>query len=330
MSEWPPPSTGIELDDVEAAARRLAGVVHRTPVITSRTLDTITGGRVHLKAECLQRSGSFKARGAYNRIVTLPPEVRARGVVAFSSGNHGQAVALMAGLLGVPATIVMPADTPPVKRDATRGYGAQIVCYDRYAEDREALASHLASRAGAAIVRPYDDPLVMAGQGTAALELIAEVGDLDVLVVPVGGGGLIAGCATVARALLPRIRMVGVEPAEGDDTRRSLAAGARLRISVPATIADALQAPTPGALTFEVNRRRVDEIVLVTDEEILAAIGFCFERLKIVTEPAGAAGVAALLARKLDVTGRRAGVIVSGGNVGLSQLCTWTRAAANR
>ncbi|MGH8910033.1 MAG: threonine ammonia-lyase [Egibacteraceae bacterium] len=311
----------IELADVEAAARRLAGVVHRTPVLTSRTLDAITGGRAVLKAECFQRGGSFKARGAYNRIAALPPQTRAKGVVAFSSGNHAQAVALVARLLGVPATIVMPADAPLAKLNATRGYGAQIVPYDRRTQDREAIAGRIAAGTGAVIVRPYDDPLVMAGQGTAAIELITEAGEFDVMLAPIGGGGLIAGCATAAKAMLPRVQVVGVEPETGDDTKQSLAAGCRVRIPLPETIADALAAPTPGELTFEVNRRHLDQIVLVTDDEIRAAMAFCFDRLKIVTEPAGAIGVAALLAGKLDISGRRVGVIVSGGNVGVSRFC---------
>ncbi|MGH8933069.1 MAG: threonine ammonia-lyase [Egibacteraceae bacterium] len=308
----------LELADVEVAARRTAGVVHWTPVLTSRTLDAATGGRVYLKAECFQRGGSFKVRGAYNRMATLPDPARARGVVAFSSGNHAQAVALVAQLLGMPSTIVMPVDTPAIKREATRGYGARIVCYDRDTEDRQAIAERLAADTGATLVRPYDDPLVMAGQGTAALELIMDTGDLDVLLVPVGGGGLIAGCATVAKALLPHARVIGVEPLAGDDTKRSLEAGKRITIPIPRTIADALQATAPGELTFEVNRRRVDDIVLVTDGQMREAMTFCFNRLKIVTEPAGAAGIAALLAGKLDASGRRIGVIVSGGNVDLA------------
>lgn len=315
------PSRILGLADIEAAAWRLVGVAHRTPVLTSRTLDEITGGWVHLKAECFQRGGAFKIRGAYNRIATLDPDVRARGAVTWSSGNHAQAVAIAAGLLGVPATIVMPTDAPRAKLAATCRYGAKIVSYDRYTEDREAIAAHLAAARGCTIVPPYDDPYVMAGQGTSALELIEDVGELDILLVPVGGGGLIAGSATAAKALLPCIRVVGVEPAAGDDTRRSLAAGHRLAIPVPRTIADGQQATTPGALTFEVNRRLVDEIVLVTDDEILDAMAFAFDRLKIVTEPSGACALAALLAGKLDIGGKRTGAIISGGNVGAERFC---------
>jgi threonine ammonia-lyase medium form len=310
----------LSLDDVRAAAARLDGVAHRTPVLTSRTLDERTGASVHLKAECLQRGGAFKFRGAYTKVASLPAETLARGVAAFSSGNHAQAVALASRLLGTSATILMPADAPAAKLDATRGYGAEVVTYDRFAEDREALGAALAADRGLALVRPYDDPLVMAGQGTVALELLEDVPDLDVLVVPVSGGGLIAGCATAAKALRPEIRVVGVEPAEGDDTRRSLEAGRRVRIDVPRTIADGLQADEPGELTFEVVRRLVDEVVTVTDAEIVEAMTFLFDRAKIVVEPSGAVGVAALLAGRLEAPGRRVGVVLSGGNVGAARF----------
>ena len=309
----------IELADVEAAARRLDGVANRTPVVTSRTLDERVGAEVHLKAECFQRGGAFKFRGAYNKISSLPEESLRRGVVAFSSGNHAQAVAIASQLVGTTATILMPADAPPAKVDATRGYGAEIVTYDRWSEDRDALGAQLARDRGLELVRPYDDPLVMAGQGTTALELLEEVPELDVLVVPVGGGGLIAGCATAAKALRGGIRVVGVEPEAGDDTRRSLAAGERVRLEVPKTIADGLQATVPGELTFEVNRERVDEIVTVSDAEILDAMAFLFDRLKLVTEPSGAVGVAALLAARVE-PGRRTGVVISGGNVGVARF----------
>ena len=306
----------IELADVEAAARRLDGVANRTPVVTSRTLDSVVGAQVHLKAECLQRGGAFKFRGAYNKISSLSEPA---GVVAYSSGNHAQAVAIAARLVGTSATIVMPADAPQAKVDATRGYGAEIVTYDRWTESREEIGAQLARERGLELVRPYDDPLVMAGQGTAALELLADVPELDMLVVPVGGGGLIAGCATAAKALRPGIRVVGVEPEAGDDTRQSFAAGERVRIDVPRTIADGLQAATPGELTFEVNRQRVDEIVTVSDAEILDAMAFLFDRLKLVTEPSGAVGVAALLAGRVEPIGR-VGVVISGGNVGVTRF----------
>jgi len=312
----------VTIDDVRAAAARLDGIAHRTPVLTSRTLDERVGAAVFVKAECFQRGGAFKFRGAYNRIASLAPEERARGVVAFSSGNHAQAVALAARLLGISATILMPTDTPAAKLEATRGYGAEIVTYDRYREDREALGRALAAERGGTLVPPYEHPDVIAGQGTAAMELVEDVGDLDVLVVCVGGGGLIAGCSTAVKGLRPATRVVGVEPETGDDTRRSLAAGRRVRIPVPRTIADGLQADIPGELTFSINRERVDEVVTVSDEQILAAMAFLFDRMKVVTEPSGAAAVAALLAGRVDgVAGRRVGVLISGGNVGVARFC---------
>ena len=310
----------IELDDVQAAARVLDGVVHRTPVLTSRTLDGIVGAEVHLKAECLQRGGAFKLRGAYTKISSLSEEARRRGVLAYSSGNHAQAVAIAAGLLGTTATILMPGDAPAAKVDATRGYGAEILRYDRWTERRDDVGGLLIEEHGFELVHPYDDPLVMAGQGTTALELLDEVPELDLLVVPVGGGGLIAGCSTAAKALRPEIRVVGVEPDAGDDTRRSLAAGERVRIEVPHTIADGLQADEPGARTFEVNRVRVDEVVTVSDAEIVDAMAFLFDRLKLVTEPSGAVGVAALLTGRIQAKGARVGVVVTGGNVGVARF----------
>jgi len=310
----------IELGDVEAAAQRLEGVSRRTPVVTSRTLDERVGARVHIKAECFQRGGAFKFRGAYNKISSLDEDALARGVVAYSSGNHAQAVALSAKLLGSRATIVMPRDAPAAKLAATRGYGAKVVLYDRWTESREEIGVALAAEHGLELVPPYDDPLVMAGQGTAALELLAEVPELDVLLVPVSGGGLLAGCSTVVKACRPQCRVVGVEPETANDTQRSLAAGERVRIDVPRTIADGLQAPEPGALTFEINRERVDEIVTVTDEEIVAAMVFLYERLKLVAEPSGAVGIAALLAAKVEARDRSVGVILSGGNVGAARF----------
>jgi threonine dehydratase len=311
----------LSLDDVRAAAERLSGIAHRTPVLTSHTLDERTGSTAFLKAECLQRGGAFKFRGAYNMISSLGPEERERGVVAYSSGNHAQAVSLAARLLDTSATILMPADTPPAKLDATRGYGAEIVTYDRYSEDREALGAALAAeRGGLALVPPYEHPLIMAGQGTAALELLEDAPGLDVLLIPVGGGGLIAGCATAAKALRPGIRVIGVEPENGDDTRRSLEAGERVRIPVPRTIADGQQADIPGELTFAVNRQVVDTIVTVSDAEILDAMAFLFDRMKLVTEPSGASAAAALLAGRAETGGARVGVVISGGNVGVARF----------
>jgi threonine dehydratase len=301
-------------DDVRAAARTLDGVAHRTPVLTSRTLDERVGGHVLLKPECLQRVGAFKFRGAYNKIAALPDEERERGVVAFSSGNHAQAVALAARLLGTSATIVMPADAPAVKLDATRGYGAEVVTYDRWNEDRVAIGMRIAEERGLTLVHPFDDPLVAAGQGTAALELIEDAGDVDLFLAPMSGGGLMAGCATIVHELCPDARIVGVEPEAGDDWVRSLDAGQRVAVTSPQTIADALQMTTPGELTFEVNLRLLDGAVTVTDDELVEAMRFLFERMKIVAEPGGAAAVAALLAKKVE-PGPRIGVIVSGGNV---------------
>ncbi|MDP9284519.1 MAG: pyridoxal-phosphate dependent enzyme [Actinomycetota bacterium] len=292
-------------DAVRAAARVLGGVAHHTPVLTSRTL----GEGVFLKPECLQRAGAFKFRGAYNKIASLP---QGTPVLAYSSGNHAQAVALAARLLGSHATILMPEDAPASKLAATRSYGAEIVAFDRYRDDREALADALAAERGLELVRPYDDPLVMAGQGTVALELIEDAGPLDVLVVPVGGGGLIAGCATIAKEL-GVARVVGVEPEAGNDWQQSFAAGRRVAIDVPRTIADGLQTHIPGELTWAVASPLVDRIVTVSDAQIVAAMRFAFERLKLVVEPSGAVGIAALQAGA--VSGGRIGVVISGGNI---------------
>jgi threo-3-hydroxy-L-aspartate ammonia-lyase len=310
----------LGIDDVRDASARLAGVAIRTPVLRSRTLDRVAGAESHLKAEVFQRAGAFKFRGAYNRISRLSEDERVRGVAAYSSGNHAQAVALAGSLVGTSATILMPRDAPPEKVAATRAYGGEVVTYDRNREDREEIGRQLAVDRGMTLVPPYDDPIVMAGQGTAALELLEHVPYLDVLAVPVGGGGLMAGSATVAKGLRPGIRMVGVEPERGDDTRRSLEAGRRIRIDPPRTIADGLQAHIPGELTFELNRGLVDEIVTVTDDQILEAMRFLFERLKVVAEPSGAVGLAALLAGRL--AGGRVGIILSGGNIGVRRFGT--------
>jgi threo-3-hydroxy-L-aspartate ammonia-lyase len=305
----------VTVEDVRAAAAQIKGVAHRTPVLRSRTLDGVVGAEVFVKCENLQRVGAFKFRGAYNAISRLAPEQLAKGIAAYSSGNHAQAVALAARELGSTAVIVMPADTPASKAAAVAGYGAEIVTYDRYNEDRVAIGEKLAADRGLALIPPYEHPHVIAGQGTAALELLEDAGALDALVVPVGGGGLIAGSATAAKALRPEIRVVGVEPEAGDDTKRSLAAGERVSIPVPRTIADGQAADIPGELTFSINRELVDGIVLVSDDEIRDAMRFAFERMKIVVEPSGATPLAALLAGRLDPPPARIGVIVSGGNV---------------
>jgi threonine dehydratase len=307
----------ITLDDVQAAAGRLAGVAHRTPVLTGRQLDEATGAaRVLLKAENLQRAGAFKFRGAYNAVASLPREERARGVATVSSGNHAGALALAARLHEVPAVILMPDDAPEGKLAATAGYGAEIVRFDRYASDREELLAALVAERGLVPIHPYDDERVMAGQGTTALELLDDAGGpLDLVLVCLGGGGLLAGCATAIKALSPSTRVVGVEPEAGDDFVRSLAAGERVRIDVPRTIADGQQLPMPGELTFPVIQSLVDEVVTVSDAEIVDAMRLLFERTKTVTEPSGASAFAALLAGKVDAAGLRVGVTLSGGNI---------------
>ncbi len=320
----PPPATRgrnavpVTPDDVRAAAARLDGVAHRTPVVRSRSLDDRVGRSVYLKCENLQRVGAFKFRGAYNAVSLLPVDRLSSGIVTYSSGNHGQAVALAARELGTRAVVVMPEDVPRSKTDAVVGYGAEVVTYDRYTGDRAAICERLADERSLALVAPYEDPQVIAGQGTVALELVEEVEDLDAIVVPVGGGGLLAGCATIATALRPDIRMVGVEPEAGDDTKRSLEAGERVRIPVPRTIADGQAVEIPGELTFSINRALVHGIALVSDAEIVDAMRFAFDRLKLVVEPSGATGLAAVLTGRIDEVApgaRRVGVVLSGGNV---------------
>jgi threonine dehydratase len=306
-------------DDVRAAARVLDGVAHRTPPMRSRTL----GEHVVLKPENLQRVGAFKFRGAYNKIASLP---RGAEVVAFSSGNHAQAVALASRLLDAHATILMPEDAPAGKVAATRAYGADVVTYDRYTGNREEIAAELARERRAEIVPPYDDPLIMAGQGTAALELLEDAGVVDTLVVPLGGGGLIAGSATIAKELGVR-RVVGVEPAAGDDWAQSFARGERVEIDVPRTIADGLQTHAPGDLPWEVATRLVDDVLTVTDGQIVAAMRFAFERLKLVIEPSGAVGVAALLEGLVEAPS--VGIVISGGNVDAQRFSELIRDATS-
>ena len=312
------PALSVTAGDVRDAAERLAGVAHRTPIVMSHTLDAMIRRAVFLKCENFQRAGAFKFRGAYNAASRLPVDLLAAGIVTYSSGNHAQAVALAAHELGARALVVMPEDAPRSKADAVAGYGAEIVTYDRYEDDRMAIAERLAEARGMALLPPYEHPHVIAGQGTAALELIEEVGDLDALVVPVGGGGLVAGCATIAAQMCPGLRVVGVEPEAGDDTRRSLRAGRRVKIPAPRTIADGLAAETPGELTFSINRRLLAGAVLVSDAEIVDAMRFAFDRLKLVVEPSGASSLAAVLTGRVDEVAPgagRVGVIVSGGNV---------------
>ncbi|MEU9986912.1 threo-3-hydroxy-L-aspartate ammonia-lyase [Streptomyces sp. NPDC048045] len=320
-----PHSQPVTLQDVREAAQRIGGVAHRTPVLRSRTLDDLVGAEVHIKCENLQRVGAFKFRGAYNAVSRLSAEQLAKGIAAYSSGNHAQAVALAARELGTTAVIVMPEDTPRSKLEATAGYGAEIVTYDRYTGDREAIGEALAADRGLALVPPYEHPHIIAGQGTAALELIEETGELDALVVPVGGGGLIAGCAVAAKGLLPDIRVIGVEPEAGDDTKRSLESGHRVAVPVPRTIADGQAADIPGELTFSLNKHLLDGISLVSDEQIRDAMRFAFERLKTVVEPSGASALAALLAHRVDQLPRRVGVILSGGNVSAERFAELLR-----
>jgi threonine dehydratase len=304
----------LTIDDVRAAARRVAGRIDRTPVISSAAFDDASGCHVFFKCENLQRAGSFKIRGALNKLLTLTPAERARGVVAYSSGNHAQGVALAARMVGTTAIICMPTDAPTLKVDATRGYGGEIVFYDRLKDDRAAVARQLVEATGRVLVPPYDDPAIMAGQGTAALELFEEIPSLDALVTPVGGGGLMAGCSTVARSLSPGIAVVGVEADTANDTYLSLQKGERVTIPPPPTIADGIRPQSPGELTFPILRENLSEVALVSDAEIVSAVRFMALRVRVIAEPTGAVGAAAVLAGKL-ARGARVGVVISGGNV---------------
>jgi threonine dehydratase len=313
-----PAEPAIELADVRQAAARLHGIANRTPVVTSRTVDARVGGQVFFKCENLQRGGAFKFRGAYNRLVALSAEERARGVVAFSSGNHAQGVALAARELGIPATVVMPLDAPALKLAATEGYGAEVVRYDRHTEDREAIARRLADERGLTLVPPYDHRLIMAGQGTAALELVEEVlesaGALDWLLLPVGGGGLLSGCVVAATGLLPAIKVVGVETETSNDWVQSLEAGHPVRIPPPETIADGMRTQQPGSLTFPIVQRLAHGVMVVSDAEVKDAMRFLLLRLKLLVEPTGAVPAALLFSGRLDLRDQRVGVILSGGN----------------
>jgi threonine dehydratase len=318
----------LTLDDVRSAAQRLVGVAHRTPVVTSRTLDALTGATLLLKAENLQRVGAFKFRGAYNAVRSLDDAARAAGVIAPSSGNHAQAVALAARLCGAHAVVVMPHDAPAAKRDAAVGYGAEVIGYDPKTQDRDEITADLTAERGLTLVHPYDNLDVMAGAGTAGLELIEDAGPLDVLVVCLGGGGLLSGCATVARALLPAVQVIGVEPLASDDWMRSKAAGKPVTVQVGATIADGQTLPRPGRLTWQVAGPLLDRVVTVTDLQIASTMRWAFERLKLVLEPSGASALAAVLAGKVEVAGRRVGVTLSGGNVDLTAFARVTATAA--
>jgi threo-3-hydroxy-L-aspartate ammonia-lyase len=338
-------STLPTFDDVESAARQIAGAAHRTPVVTSQAVNRRTGAEVFFKCENLQRGGAFKFRGAYNALSRLSPDERRRGVVTFSSGNHAQAIALAGQVLGIPRVIVMPSDAPAVKRIATEGYGGEIVPYDRDREDREAIGRRLAQQRGLTLIPPYDHPHIIAGQGTAAHELLEETGALDFLFVPCGGGGLLSGSALTARALAPSCNVVGVEPAAGDDATRSFRTNQLQTVHNPKTVADGARTPSLGSLTFPLVLDNVSDMTTVDDTTLLRTMFYLWERLKLVVEPTGALGAAAVLGSDLDscdsvtsspkrknqdpipirapLAGRRVGVILSGGNVDLTQVSEW-------
>jgi len=318
MSAFISPAAESQLttyEDVCAAAQRIEGIAHRTPVLTSRTADARTGGRLFFKAENLQRSGAFKFRGAYNAIARLSPEAKRRGVVAFSSGNHAQAIAYAGQLQGVPTVIVMPRDAAAIKLAATKGYGGEVVLYDRYTEDRDAIGRRLSEERGLTLIPPYDHEDVIAGQGTAAKELIEEVGPLDMLLACTGGGGLLAGSALSAKALSPECRIYGVEPEAGNDAQQSFRSGSIVTIPVPSTIADGAQTTYVGAKTFPIMRALVDDILTVSDAQLVDTMRFFIERMKIVVEPTGCLAAAAALHGAVPCEGKRVGIIISGGNV---------------
>lgn len=305
----------VSWEDVQAASQRIAGVAHATPVLTSTTLNQSLNAEVFFKAENLQRMGAFKFRGAYNAISQFSPEQIEGGVIAFSSGNHAQAIALAARLIGTKATIVMPQDAPPNKLAATRGYGAEVVLYDRYTEDREAIGNRIAEEQGGTVIPPFDHPHIIAGAGTAAKELIEEVGDLDIVITPLGGGGLLSGTAIATHALLPSAQIYGVEPEAGNDGQRSFRSGEIVAISAPKTIADGAQTLALGNMTFPIIQEYVSDIVTASDEELLDAMRFFAYRMKVVVEPTAALGLAAIQNGQIDVAGKRVGIVLSGGNV---------------
>jgi len=315
----------VSFADVEAAAARLEGLAHRTPVMTSKTADARAGGKLFFKCENLQRGGAFKFRGAYNAIATMTDDQRRRGVIAYSSGNHAQAVAYAGRLQGVAATIVMPKDAPAAKVTATREYGGEVIFYDRYKESREEICAALAAERGLTVVSPYDHPQVIAGQGTAALELFQLVGELDVLLVCLGGGGLLAGCALAANALSPRCRVIGVEPEAGNDGQQSFRAGRVIRIPVPRSIADGALTTFLGEYNFPIIRALVHDVVTVSDPMLIDAMKFFAERMKIVVEPTGCLGAAAALSKQFHRPGERVGVLISGGNIDLPRYAELLR-----
>ena len=319
------PTTALAIDyaDVAAAHARLQGVAHRTPVLTSQTANALTGAQLFFKCENFQRMGAFKFRGGYNALSQFTLEQRKSGVCAFSSGNHAQGVALSAQLLGIPAAIVMPLDSPAVKMTATRGYGAEVITYDRYTQDREAIGRQLAQERGMTLIPPYDHAHVMAGQGTAAIELFEDTGPLDLLLVCLGGGGLLSGCAVVAQQLSPDCRVIGVEPEAGNDVQQSKQLGHIVKIDTPRTIADGAQTQQVGQLTFPVIQTLVDDIVTVSDTQLVEAMRFAAARMKMVVEPTGALAMAAAMQGVVDVRGKRVGVLVSGGNIDIAQFAKY-------
>jgi len=310
----------VRFADIEHAASRLAGQAHRTPVVTSRTLDARVGGRLFFKCENLQRAGAFKFRGAFNAISGLDETQRRKGVLAFSSGNHAQAIALAGRELSVATTIVMPSDAPRVKLEATRAYGAEVIPYDRATQSREALSARIAAERGLTLVPPYDDARIIAGQGTTARELIEDVGTLDYLLVPCGGGGLLSGCAIAASVMAPGCKVIGVEPEAGDDATRSFRTGILQTVHNPDTIADGARTPSLGTLTFPLVRRYVHDMATVTDAQLIAAMRLIWERLKLIVEPTGALAAAAVLSGVVAVEGTRVGIVLSGGNVELARV----------
>jgi threonine dehydratase len=312
-------SPEVTFDDVARAHQRIAGHARRTPALTSAAVDALTGAGVYFKCENFQRMGAFKFRGAYNALAQLTAEEKRRGVVAFSSGNHAQAVALAGKQLGVPRVIVMPADAPKVKLEATRGYGAEIVLYEKN-QNREELANQISSERGLTLIPPYDHPHIIAGQGTAAKELIEDVGPLDLLMVPCGGGGLLSGCALAAKHLSPECRVIGVEPAAGDDATRSFKTKTLQTVKDPQTIADGARTPSLGRFTFPLVMQFVDDMLTVDDDALLKSMIYIWERMKIVVEPTGALAACALLEKKLDARGLRVGIILSGGNVDVRSI----------
>ena len=315
--------SSVTFEDILSAAEQIAGIAHRTPVATSRLLDAACGNRMYLKCENLQRMGAFKFRGAYNAISRLSAAVKERGIIAYSSGNHAQAVALVSQILGLQATIVMPQNAPRLKLEATRSYGAQVVLYDPATSSREEIARRLGAEHGYAVIPPYDHPHIIAGQGTAALELLRETGPLDYLFVPCGGGGLLSGSAIAARGLAPNCRVIGVEPAAGDDATRSFHSGTLHSVHNPDTIADGARTPSLGQYTYPLVREYVSDMLAVSDEDLVRTMQFVWTRLKLIVEPTGVLGLAAIFNRRYPVENKQVGVILSGGNVDIASACGW-------